>query len=95
MDWRLWQGHFLDDVQRLDLHAMAWAPPPLVGGRMPRAQQRAAGHSLVGLLVFGGCMPTPHGILPVARTDLLLLGARPVSHMCRTTTSLCVCILSE
>jgi len=70
------QGGFLDDVQRLDLDAMAWAPPPAVGGAAPGAPRRAAGHSLAGLLAFGGCTPTPHGVMPIARTDLLLLGAR-------------------
>jgi hypothetical protein len=70
------QGGFLDDVQRLDLDTMAWAPPPAVGGAAPGAPRRAAGHSLAGLLAFGGCTPTPHGVMPIARTDLLLLGAR-------------------
>ena len=68
-------------MQRLDLDTLQWAPPPRVGGDpWPPALRRAAGHSLAGLCAFGGCMPSPHGILPVARTDLLLLGAGQVGR---------------
>ncbi|KAK9834997.1 hypothetical protein WJX81_003196 [Elliptochloris bilobata] len=72
------EGTFLDDVQRLDMNTLKWAPPPRVGGRScPPAMRRTAGHSLAGLCAFGGCMPAPHGILPIVRTDLLLLGRSP------------------
>ena len=70
----LLQGRVLEDVQRLDLDTLEWALPPRVGAQ-PQGGFRGAGHTLAGLCAFGGCMPTVVGVLPVERTDLLLLGA--------------------
>lgn len=70
----LLQGKILEDVQRLDLDTLEWMSPPRVGAH-PQGGVRAAGHTLAGLCAFGGCMPTPFGVLPVARADVLLLGA--------------------
>ena len=70
----LLQGRILEDVQRLDLDTLEWALPPRVGAQ-PQGGLRGAGHTLAGLCAFGGCMPTVVGVLPVKRTDVLLLGA--------------------
>ena len=68
------QGNFLDDVHRLHLPTLTWKAPPQVHGRPARAMRNIAGHSLDGLLAFGGCVPTTLGIMPVAKADPLLLG---------------------
>ena len=47
-----------------------------MSGRPSRALRRIAGHTLAGLLAFGGCIPTIMGIMPVEKLDLLLLGMR-------------------
>lgn len=39
-----------------------------------RSLRRIAGHTLDGLLAFGGCIPTIMGIMPVAKMDIMLLG---------------------
>ena len=69
------QGSFLEDLHRLHVPTLLWAPQPAVAGRPSRALRRIAGHTLSGLLAFGGCIPTIMGIMPVAKVDLLLLGA--------------------
>ena len=54
--------------------SLTWKKPPEVAGRPSRALRRIAGHTLAGLLAFGGCIPTIMGIMPVEKLDLLLLG---------------------
>ncbi len=73
------QESFLDDLQRLHLPSLTWGRAPEVSGRPSRALRRIAGHTLAGLLAFGGCIPTIMGIMPVEKLDLLLLGGPP-SH---------------
>ena len=68
------QGSFLDDLQQLHVPSLTWKKPPEVAGRPSRALRRIAGHTLAGLLAFGGCIPTIMGIMPVEKLDLLLLG---------------------
>ena len=68
------QGSFLDDLQQLHVPSLTWSMPPEVAGRPSRALRRIAGHTLAGLLAFGGCIPTIMGIMPVEKLDLLLLG---------------------
>jgi hypothetical protein len=70
------QGSFLDDLQRLHVPSLTWGRAPEVSGRPSRALRRIAGHTLAGLLAFGGCIPTIMGIMPVEKLDLLLLGTR-------------------
>ena len=79
------QGSFLEDLHRLHIPSLTWGAPPEVSGRPSRALRRIAGHTLSGLLAFGGCIPTIMGIMPVAKVDLLLLGAPPPyikGHIC-------------
>ncbi|KAL3163403.1 hypothetical protein ABBQ32_009785 [Trebouxia sp. C0010 RCD-2024] len=71
------QGNFLDDVNRLHLPSLTWRLPPVVHGKPTRALRNIAGHSLEGLIAFGGCIPTIMGIMPVAKTDPLLIGPPP------------------
>ena len=76
------QGNFLDDVNRLHLPSLTWRRPPTLHGRPARALRNIAGHSLEGLIAFGGCIPTIVGIMPVAKTDPLLIGEH--CQVCRS-----------
>ena len=81
------QGSFLEDLHRLHIPSLTWGAPPEVSGRPSRALRRIAGHTLSGLLAFGGCIPTIMGIMPVAKVDLLLLGALPAHYQTLTFPS--------
>ncbi|KAK9793761.1 hypothetical protein WJX73_004838 [Symbiochloris irregularis] len=72
------QGELLDDLQRLHVPTLTWmGPPPEILGRPGRALRSIAGHSLGGLVAFGGCIATALGIVPIAKMDVLLLGKPP------------------
>ncbi|KAA6422356.1 MAG: hypothetical protein FRX49_07826 [Trebouxia sp. A1-2] len=71
------QGNFLDDMHKLHLPTLTWRAPPQVHGRPIRALRNIAGHSMEGLIAFGGCIPTVMGIMPVAKADPLLIGPPP------------------
>ncbi len=71
------QGNFLDDMHKLHLPTLTWRAPPKVHGRPIRALRNIAGHSMDGLIAFGGCIPTVMGIMPVAKADPLLIGKQP------------------
>lgn len=65
------------DLQRLHIPTLTWmGPPPEILGRPGRALRSIAGHSFDGLVAFGGCIATALGIVPVAKLDVLLLGAK-------------------
>lgn len=64
---------WLQDTAVLDLHRLAWRPPPRIQSE-PLRRQAAAGHTLAGLVAFGGCERGSFGISPVARMDVLLFG---------------------
>lgn len=68
------QGDFLEDVLLLHLPTLTWRRSPKVHGKPIRPLRRIAGHSLDGLIAFGGCIPTIMGIMPVAKTNPLLIG---------------------
>ena len=74
------QGNFLDDVNKLHLPSLTWRQPPTLHGRPARALRNIAGHSLDGLIAFGGCIPTIMGIMPVAKTDPLLIGETMITQ---------------
>ena len=71
------QGNFLDDMHKLHLPTLTWRAPPKIHGRPIRALRNIAGHSMDGLIAFGGCIPTVMGIMPVAKADPLLIGKQP------------------
>ena len=75
------QGNFLDDIHKLHLPTLTWRQPPRVHGRPARALRNIAGHSIEGLIAFGGCISTIMGIMPVAKTDPLLTGEHTRSHL--------------
>ncbi|KAL0042233.1 hypothetical protein WJX77_006779 [Trebouxia sp. C0004] len=75
------QGNFLDDMHKLHLPTLTWRAPPKVHGRPIRALRNIAGHSMEGLIAFGGCVPTVMGIMPVAKADPLLIGPPPGLNM--------------
>lgn len=68
---------YLGDVQRLHLPTLQWAPTPRVMGRPSSLTRRVAGLTAAGLVAFGGCVPTVLGVMPVYKTDVLLLGPPP------------------
>mmetsp|Transcript_37474 Transcript_37474/g.105821 ORF Transcript_37474/g.105821 Transcript_37474/m.105821 type:complete len:549 (+) Transcript_37474:76-1722(+) len=70
------RGSWLHDTWALDLASLQWHQPADVHGR-PRQHSRIAGHSLAGQVAFGGCIRALFEITPVAKMDLLLLGAPP------------------
>ncbi|KAK9817255.1 hypothetical protein WJX72_011927 [[Myrmecia] bisecta] len=71
------QGDFLSDVHKLHIPTLTWGPPVTVQGKGSKSTRRIAGHSLTGLIAFGGCVPTIMGIMPVPKADILLLGSDP------------------
>ena len=72
------QGEFLDDVHRLHLPTLTWrGPPEQMNGQAAQGVRRVAGHTLTAGLAFGGCIATVVGIVPISKTDLLLLGEPP------------------
>ena len=88
------QGNFLDDMHKLHLPTLTWRAPPKVHGRPVRALRNIAGHSMDGLIAFGGCIPTVMGIMPVAKADPLLIGEQPGAVLlittCPLTQALCM-----
>ncbi|XRB08090.1 hypothetical protein NFJ02_34g86420 [Pycnococcus provasolii] len=63
-----WRG----DACVFDLHELRWRGQ-LHAGRDYVSHRTIAGHTLEGGVAFGGCIPTPLGIAPVAKWDVLLL----------------------
>lgn len=71
------RGQWLRDTWVLDLEALEWRPAPLqVRGRQLR-HSAIAGHTMEGMVAFGGCFRGLFGIMPVAKVDMLLLGPAP------------------
>ena len=76
------QGEFLDDVHRLHLPTLTWrGPPEQMDGQAAQGVRRVAGHTLTAGLAFGGCIATVVGIVPISKTDLLLLGDPPTLRL--------------
>ena len=68
------QDTFLEDMHKLHLPTLTWRPIPHIIGTPRRQLRRVAGPTLGGLLAFGGCTPTIMGVLPMLKSDTLLLG---------------------
>eukprot|EP00873_Tetraselmis_striata_P014467 jgi/Tetstr1/434731/TSEL_023783.t1 len=71
------RGAWLKDTWLLDLVSLTWRPGPAAVEGRPRWHVAIAGHTLEGLVAFGGCSRGIFGITPVAKMDVLLLGPKP------------------